>query len=124
MEISNLDLSKKPIREVVMDVGTGGGFPGIPLAILFPKTNFHLVDSIGKKLKVINGVADALDLKNIKKNVSYNQPERREQIEKSDHSKRSTYRKIFHQKPTSHRYLPFIHLFLDENRCKKTYFLG
>ena len=37
----------------VMDVGTGGGFPGIPLAILFPETNFHLVDSIGKKIKVV-----------------------------------------------------------------------
>ena len=40
--------------ERVMDVGTGGGFPGIPLAILFPETSFHLVDSIGKKIKVVN----------------------------------------------------------------------
>ena len=39
--------------ESVLDVGTGGGFPGIPLAILFPETNFHLVDSIGKKIKVV-----------------------------------------------------------------------
>jgi 16S rRNA (guanine527-N7)-methyltransferase len=50
----------------VLDVGTGGGFPGIPLAILFPETNFHLVDSIGKKLKVVDDIADKLDLKNIK----------------------------------------------------------
>jgi len=50
----------------ILDVGTGGGFPGIPLAILFPETNFHLVDSIGKKLKVVNAVAEALDLKNVK----------------------------------------------------------
>jgi len=50
----------------ILDVGTGGGFPGIPLAILFPETHFHLVDSIGKKLKVVNAVADELDLKNIK----------------------------------------------------------
>ncbi len=50
----------------VLDVGTGGGFPGIPLAILFPETNFYLVDSIGKKIKVVNEVAAALDLKNVK----------------------------------------------------------
>lgn len=50
----------------VLDVGTGGGFPGIPLAILFPETNFYLVDSIGKKIKVVNEVAKALDLKNVK----------------------------------------------------------
>ena len=50
----------------ILDVGTGGGFPGIPLAILFPETNFYLVDSIGKKIKVVNEVATALDLKNIK----------------------------------------------------------
>jgi len=50
----------------VLDVGTGGGFPGIPLAILFPETNFYLVDSIGKKIKVVKEVADALDLKNVK----------------------------------------------------------
>ncbi|MBX2967284.1 MAG: 16S rRNA (guanine(527)-N(7))-methyltransferase RsmG [Cyclobacteriaceae bacterium] len=50
----------------VLDVGTGGGFPGIPLAILFPETNFHLVDSIGKKIKVVQAVADALELKNVR----------------------------------------------------------
>ena len=52
--------------ENVLDVGTGGGFPGIPLAIMFPETNFHLVDSIGKKIKVVNEVALALGLKNVK----------------------------------------------------------
>lgn len=50
----------------VMDVGTGGGFPGIPLAILFPETHFHLVDSIGKKIKVVNEVAEGLGLQNVK----------------------------------------------------------
>jgi 16S rRNA (guanine527-N7)-methyltransferase len=50
----------------VLDVGTGGGFPGIPLAILFPETHFHLVDSIGKKIKVVTEVAAALGLKNVK----------------------------------------------------------
>jgi 16S rRNA (guanine527-N7)-methyltransferase len=50
----------------VLDVGTGGGFPGIPLAILFPETHFHLVDSIGKKITVVNEVAKAIGLKNIK----------------------------------------------------------
>lgn len=50
----------------VMDVGTGGGFPGIPLAIMFPEVDFYLVDSIGKKIKVVNGVAQALGLKNVK----------------------------------------------------------
>ncbi|NOY48605.1 MAG: 16S rRNA (guanine(527)-N(7))-methyltransferase RsmG [Chlorobi bacterium] len=50
----------------ILDVGTGGGFPGIPLAILFPDCNFHLVDSINKKLKVVNGVASDLGLNNIK----------------------------------------------------------
>ena len=49
----------------VLDVGTGGGFPGIPLAILFPETNFVLVDSIGKKIKVVNEVATALGLTNV-----------------------------------------------------------
>lgn len=49
----------------ILDVGTGGGFPGIPLAILFPETYFHLVDSIGKKIKVVNEVATALGLKNL-----------------------------------------------------------
>ncbi len=50
----------------IMDVGTGGGFPGIPLAILFPEVNFYLVDSIGKKIKVVNEVSKALNLKNVK----------------------------------------------------------
>lgn len=50
----------------VLDVGTGGGFPGIPLAILFPETNFHLVDSIGKKITVVNAVAEGLGLKNVR----------------------------------------------------------
>ena len=50
----------------ILDVGTGGGFPGIPLAILFPESNFYLVDSIGKKIKVVRAVAEALDLKNVK----------------------------------------------------------
>lgn len=49
----------------VLDVGTGGGFPGIPLAILFPDTNFHLVDSIGKKITVVKEVAAGLGLKNV-----------------------------------------------------------
>lgn len=50
----------------IMDVGTGGGFPGIPLAIMFPKCNFHLVDSIAKKLKVVNEVAEGLGLTNVR----------------------------------------------------------
>ena len=50
----------------IMDAGTGGGFPGIPLAIMFPKVNFFLVDSIGKKIKVVNEVAQSLNLKNVK----------------------------------------------------------
>lgn len=50
----------------VLDVGTGGGFPGIPLAIMFPQTQFHLVDSIGKKITVVTEVAKALGLTNVK----------------------------------------------------------
>lgn len=50
----------------VLDVGTGGGFPGIPLAILFPETRFYLIDVIGKKIKVVQAVAEALELKNVK----------------------------------------------------------
>ena len=49
----------------VMDVGTGGGFPGIPLAILFPEAVFHLIDSTGKKIKVAQSITDALGLKNV-----------------------------------------------------------
>jgi len=49
----------------ILDVGTGGGFPGVPLAILFPQTHFFLIDSIGKKIKVVEEVAAALDIKNI-----------------------------------------------------------
>ncbi len=49
----------------ILDVGTGGGFPGVPLAIMFPETQFHLVDSIGKKIKVVNEVVFALKLKNV-----------------------------------------------------------
>ncbi|HUS02038.1 MAG TPA: 16S rRNA (guanine(527)-N(7))-methyltransferase RsmG [Chitinophagaceae bacterium] len=49
----------------VIDIGTGGGFPGIPLAIFFPDVQFHLVDSINKKLKVVNEVAHAIGLKNV-----------------------------------------------------------
>ena len=49
----------------ILDVGTGGGFPGIPLAILFPETSFLLIDSIGKKIKVVSEVASALNLGNV-----------------------------------------------------------
>lgn len=49
----------------LMDLGTGGGFPGIPLAIMFPETKFHLVDSIGKKVKVATEIANAIGLKNV-----------------------------------------------------------
>ncbi|MGA8855013.1 MAG: 16S rRNA (guanine(527)-N(7))-methyltransferase RsmG [Christiangramia sp.] len=54
----------------ILDVGTGGGFPGIPLAILFPESEFHLVDSIGKKIKVVDEVSEGLGLKNV---TSFNQ---------------------------------------------------
>ena len=49
----------------ILDVGTGGGFPGIPLAIMFPEVSFHLTDSIGKKIKVVQAIANALGLKNV-----------------------------------------------------------
>ncbi len=49
----------------ILDLGTGGGFPGIPLAIFFPEVKFHLADSIGKKLKVVDAVVAAIDLKNV-----------------------------------------------------------
>jgi 16S rRNA (guanine527-N7)-methyltransferase len=54
----------KPGTQVI-DIGTGGGFPGIPLAIFFPEVQFHLADSIAKKLKVVQEVATAIDLKNV-----------------------------------------------------------
>lgn len=54
----------KPQCEI-MDIGTGGGFPGIPLAIMFPETKFYLVDSIGKKIKVVQALVEALGLKNV-----------------------------------------------------------
>lgn len=54
-----------PDKSQVMDIGTGGGFPGIPLAILFPNAQFHLVDSVGKKLKVVEAVAESIGLKNV-----------------------------------------------------------
>lgn len=57
-------ISFRPGTEV-MDLGTGGGFPGIPLAILFPEVKFHLIDSIGKKIKVTTEVANAIGLKNV-----------------------------------------------------------
>ena len=49
----------------IIDIGTGGGFPGIPLAIFFPELQFHLVDSIGKKLKIIEAIANEIELKNV-----------------------------------------------------------
>ena len=49
----------------ILDVGTGGGFPGIPLAIMFPEVSFHLIDSIGKKIKVVSAVKEELGLKNV-----------------------------------------------------------
>ncbi|NEU08104.1 16S rRNA (guanine(527)-N(7))-methyltransferase RsmG [Flavihumibacter sp. R14] len=52
--------------EKILDVGTGGGFPGIPLAILFPETQFHLVDSIGKKIKVVTEISKSIGLKNLR----------------------------------------------------------
>ncbi|MCB0515885.1 MAG: 16S rRNA (guanine(527)-N(7))-methyltransferase RsmG [Chitinophagales bacterium] len=52
-------------RQKILDIGTGGGFPGIPLAILFPQNHFHLVDSIGKKIMVVNDIAQQLSLKNV-----------------------------------------------------------
>lgn len=50
----------------ILDVGTGGGFPAVPLAIMFPETSFYAVDAIGKKINVLNAVIDSLELKNIK----------------------------------------------------------
>jgi len=64
LSIANIIRFKPGSR--VLDVGTGGGFPGIPLAILFPEVKFVLVDSIGKKIKVVNEIVQALELKNVK----------------------------------------------------------
>ena len=64
LAISKVIQFKKNDR--IIDVGTGGGFPGVPLAIIFPESQFILNDSIGKKLKVIDEIASVLDLKNIK----------------------------------------------------------
>ncbi|MGD1841323.1 MAG: 16S rRNA (guanine(527)-N(7))-methyltransferase RsmG [Thermonemataceae bacterium] len=58
-------ISFKP-ETILLDVGTGGGFPGIPLAILYPKAHFHLIDAIGKKIKVVNEVIQTLRLSNVK----------------------------------------------------------
>jgi len=54
-----------PAGSTVVDLGTGGGFPGIPLAIFYPEVTFHLIDSIGKKIKVVDAVAQGLELKNV-----------------------------------------------------------
>ncbi|MBQ6277498.1 MAG: 16S rRNA (guanine(527)-N(7))-methyltransferase RsmG [Bacteroidales bacterium] len=63
MAIAKVKLFKPD--ELVLDVGTGGGFPGIPLAIMFPETKFTLVDSIEKKIKVVKGISDSLGLANV-----------------------------------------------------------
>ena len=79
----------------VLDVGTGGGFPGIPLAILFPNIEFLLVDSIGKKIKVVNEVANSIGLKNLR-----SQHKRAEQVNGQFDfvvSRAVTRMKVFHQ---------------------------
>jgi len=53
---------------LILDVGTGGGFPGIPLAIMYPQAKFHLIDSVGKKIKVVNAITEAIELKNVTAN--------------------------------------------------------
>lgn len=64
--LSIVKLNKIKPNQKILDVGTGGGFPGIPLAIYYPHCEFLLVDSIGKKIKVVNAVAEALGLTNLK----------------------------------------------------------
>ncbi len=67
--IHSLGIAKVQIFKsgsMILDIGTGGGFPGIPLAILFPESNFYLVDSIGKKINVVREVANELGLKNVR----------------------------------------------------------
>lgn len=59
-----------PDNAVIMDAGTGGGFPGIPLAIYFPNVNFHLVDSTGKKIRAVENIAKNLDLKNVRTEIN------------------------------------------------------
>jgi 16S rRNA (guanine527-N7)-methyltransferase len=61
LEFANFDQAKS-----VVDIGTGGGFPGIPLAIALPEIQFHLVDSIGKKINVVNAVAEEIGLNNVR----------------------------------------------------------
>lgn len=59
-----------PDNTAIMDAGTGGGFPGIPLAIYFPNVNFHLVDSTGKKIRAVENIAQNLDLKNVRTEIN------------------------------------------------------
>lgn len=63
--LSIAEIIKFKASSSILDVGTGGGFPGVPLAILFPEVHFHLIDSIGKKIKVATEVSNAIGLKNI-----------------------------------------------------------
>ena len=69
--------------QTILDVGTGGGFPGIPLAILFPETQFHLVDSIGKKIKVVDAVVHGLALENVVAEQKRAEDKAREELKKS-----------------------------------------